>query len=82
MNPEQHVTFIAELIAEKSKEYGGPLHVCIFEKKIQVLPALHTERKHPVLLVIKDPVTWEGLSTPQWGALKYRLIELMKECPE
>jgi len=74
MNPEELITHLADSIAESTKTYGGPLHICFWANEFQVLPALHTCVRHPVFWVIKDPATWEGLTNVQWYNLSRKLM--------
>lgn len=82
MNAEQLITLISELVDEVRKDRSGPIHVCLWEKKLCVLGCFHTHIRHPIFLVIKDPAHWEGLTGPQWTALKYKIIDYQKGCPE
>lgn len=78
MNPERTLTDIAMQITQCRKAGTTNLHICRWEKKIQVLHREHTLLVHPVLHLVTPEETHAGLTSKMWNRLRDKIAKTQK----
>ena len=79
MNPEQRIWSVAEMYLAASRKHDGKLHLCYWEKKLQVLPVGHTNKPHDVFHSMRSLDVWKGLPAGVWNELKLKLANFFKD---
>lgn len=79
MNPEKLLNYVSGLIDDSKKIGLVNAHICLWDKKIQVLRRDHTDRLHPVIFILTDEHLQSGLTDSEWQYIVTKLLQFYKE---
>jgi len=79
MNPEQRIWEVAKMFFEAVKKTGKKVHLCYWEKKLQVLPFDHTQKPHMVFRTVDALDVDRGMTSAEWNKLKLKLENFFKD---